>query len=258
VGPMARTVADCAVMLGAIAGYDPRDATTSVLPVPDYRAALTGDVKGLRIGLLRRSFLDGSTPDVAAAVEQAAKTLESAGARIDEVSLPHMELIPAATYAIIAAEALAYHATWLRTRAADYQTDVRERLKLGVFVTGEDYVRAQRIRALVRDAVDEALRTRDVLLAPSTPIVAPRLDETHVDIRGERIDARSALIRLTRPFNFSGHPTCALPCGFTAAGLPIGMQIIGRPFDEATTLRAGDTYQRATDWHQRRPPRASL
>ena len=255
-GPMARSVADCALMLRAMAGYDPADASTSVLPVPDYTAVLNRDVKGLRIGLLRASFLDGSDPEVAAAVERAATHLESLGARIDEVTLTGVEHVAAASFAIVAAEALAYHATWIRTRAGDYQADVRERLKMGVFVTGEDYVRAQRVRALVRDEVDETLRHRDVLLAPASPIAAPRLDETAVDIGGHRIDVRSALIRLTRSFNLSGHPACALPCGFTAAGLPIGMQIVGRPFDEATVIRASDAYQRTTDWHVRRPPRA--
>ncbi|MBI1737053.1 MAG: amidase [Candidatus Rokubacteria bacterium] len=253
VGPMARSAADCALMLGAIAGYDPADASTSVLPVPDYRAALTGDIKGLRVGLLRRSFLDASVADVAGAVEQAARMLASLGADVDEVALDRMPHVAAASYAIVGAEALAYHAAWLRTRAADYQPDVRERLRLGVLVTGEDYVRAQRVRALVRDEVDEALRRRDVLLAPATPVAATRVDEADVEIGGERVDVRSALIRLTRPFNLSGHPSCALPCGFTPAGLPIGMQIVGRPFDEATVLRAADTYQRATDWHTRGP-----
>ena len=255
-GPMARSAADCALMLGPMASYDPGDASTSVLPVPDYRAALTGDVSGLRIGFLKAFFTDAADPDVAAAVEQAVRRFESLGAKVDEETLTRTEHVAGASYAIVAAEALAYHAGWLRTRRGDYQADVRERLELGVFVTGEDYVRAQRVRALVRDDVDEALRRHDVLLAPSTPIVAPRVDEDAVDVRGRRVDVRSALIRLTRAFNLSGHPACALPCGFTAAGLPIGMQIVGRAFDEATVLRSADAYQRATDWHTRRPPRA--
>ncbi len=253
-GPMARSAADCAVMLGAMAGYDPADASTSVLPVPDYRAALGGEIKGLRVRVLR-AFVDGSQPD-RAAVAAAAKTLEALGARIEDAALAQVSHVPAAALAILASEALAYHAPWLRTRAQDYQADVRDRLKLGIFVTGEDYVRAQRVRALVRDEVDEALRHADVLLAPSTPIVATRLDESHVELGGERVDVRSALIRFTRPFNLSGHPACAVPCGFTSAGLPIGMQLVGRAFDEATVLRAADAYQRATDWHTRRPPRA--
>ncbi len=254
VGPMARSAADCALMLGSLAGYDPADATTSVLPVPHYTSALTGDVKGLRVGLLRSSFLEASAPDVAAAVAQAAKTLESLGARVDEIALEHAVHAPAISFAIVGSEALAYHAGWLKARPGDYQPDVRDRLRAGAFVGGADYVRAQQARALVRDEVDEVLRHRDVLLAPATPITAPALGEREVDVRGVILDIRSALVRLTRAFNVSGHPSCALPCGFSGGGLPIGMQIVGRAFDEATALRVADAYQRATDWHTRRPP----
>jgi len=252
-GPMARTAADCALMLGAMAGYDPADPTTSVLPVPDYMAALTGDVKGLRVGLLRAHFTDVAAPEVRDAVLAAAKTLERAGAVVDEVSLAHVAHVAAASFAIVATEALAYHAEWLRTRASDYQPDVRERLRMGAFVSGVHYVRAQQVRQLVRREVDAALERRDVLLAPATPIPAPVLGETETALGDGPSDVRSALIRLTRPFNFSGHPACSLACGFTTGGLPIGMQIIGRPFDEATVLRVADAYQRSTDWHTRRP-----
>lgn len=253
VGPMARTAADCALMLKAMAGYDPRDASTSVLPVPDYTAALTGDMRGLRVGLLRKFFLESAAPEVSGAVESAVRTLTELGAKVDEVNLPSVSQVAAASYAIVASEALAYHAEWLRTRADDYQPDVRERLKMGVFVSGLHYVRAQQVRALVRAEVDEALATRDVLLAPATPLAATVLGQTEASIGDGTADVRSALIRCTRPFNFSGHPACAVPCGLTAAGLPVGIQLIGRPFDEATVLRAADAYQGATDWHTRRP-----
>jgi aspartyl-tRNA(Asn)/glutamyl-tRNA(Gln) amidotransferase subunit A len=253
VGPMTRSAADCALMLGAMAGYDPADASTSVLPVPDYGAALTGDLKGLRVGLLRGFFLEGAAPEVRAAVEAAAATLARAGAVVDELSLEHMGLVPAASTAIVAAEALAYHAEFLRTRAAEYDPDVARRLRVSAFVGGADYVRAQQVRGLVRDAVDAALARRDVLLAPSTPIVAPALDERQTTLGDGPSDVRGALLRFTRPFNLSGHPACALPCGFTAGGLPIGMQLVGRPFDEATVLRAADGFQRLTDFHARRP-----
>ncbi len=252
-GPMARTVEDCALMLRAMAGYDPADPTTSVLPVPDYAAALTGDVKGLRVGLLRAHFVDAAAPEVRDAVLQAARTLEGAGARVDEVSLTQIPHVAAASFAVVAVEALAYHAEWLRTRAADYQPDVRERLRMGALVSGLQYVRGQQVRQLVRQEVDAALASRDVLLAPTTPIAATRLGETTVEIGDGTSDVRSALIRFTRPFNFSGHPACSVPCGFTAGGLPIGMQLVGRLFDEATVMRAGDAYQRLTDWRSRRP-----
>ena len=253
VGPMTRTAADCALMLGAMAGYDPNDASSSVLPVPDYGAALTGDVNGLRVGLLRGFFLDGAAPAVRAAVEAAATTLARAGAVVDEVSLEQMKVVAAASTAIVGAEALAYHAELLRTRAAEYDPDVARRLRLSAFISGAHYVRGQQVRGLVRADVDAALARRDVLLAPSTPIVAPGIEERQAALGDGPADVRSALIRFTRPFNLSGHPACALPCGFTDGGLPIGMQLVGRPFDEATVLRAADAFQRLTDFHVRRP-----
>jgi aspartyl-tRNA(Asn)/glutamyl-tRNA(Gln) amidotransferase subunit A len=161
--------------------------------------------------------------------------------------------VSAAAFAIVAPEALAYHAAQLRTRAAEYQADVRQRLMMGIFGSGLHYVRAQQVRALVRADVDGALARRDVLLAPSTPIAATVIGESRTLIGDTAADVRAALIRYTRPFNLSGHPACSLPCGFTQAGLPIGMQVVGRPFDEATVLRAADAYQRLTDFHRRRP-----
>jgi Asp-tRNA(Asn)/Glu-tRNA(Gln) amidotransferase A subunit family amidase len=281
-GPMTRSALDAALVLRALAGYDPADSTTSVLPVPDYAAALTGDVKGLRVGVLRASFLESAAPEVRAAVEHAVTVLEGLGARVDEVTLEHVGDVAAAveaaatqlgalgasvdearidhlgevaagTMAIVAAEALAYHAEWVRTRPGDYQPDVIERLRAGAFVSGVHYVRAQQARALVRAGVDAALARRDVLLSPATPIPATRVGETEVTLGEGPIDVRGSLLRFTRPFNFSGHPACALPCGFTSDGLPIGLQLVGRPFDEATVLRVADAYQRATDWHTRLP-----
>src|SRR5262249_45092629 len=140
VGPMTRTVADSALMLGAIAGYDPADASTSVLPVPDYLAALTGKIDGLRVGVLGPHFLAGATAPVRTAVEAAAKTLAAAGAIVDEVKLERVSLAGAGSLAIVAAEALAYHAELLRTRAADYDPDIARRLRLSAFVGGVHYV----------------------------------------------------------------------------------------------------------------------
>ncbi len=253
VGPMTRNAADAALVLGAMAGYDAADPTTSVLPVPDYAAALTGDVRGLRVGLLRTFFLESATPEVRAAVEAAAATLEKAGAVVDEVALPGVRHVAAGALAVVATEAMTYHAAWLRTRKADYDPDVSTRLLVGAYVTGTHYVRGQQARALIRREVDDALARHDVLLAPATPITAPGLEERQTMLGDGPSDIRSALIRLTRPFNFSGHPACSVPCGFGASGLPVGMQIVGRPFDEATVLRAADAYQRLTDWHARRP-----
>jgi aspartyl-tRNA(Asn)/glutamyl-tRNA(Gln) amidotransferase subunit A len=253
IGPMARSAADCALMLRAMAGYDAADATTSVLPVPNYTAALSGDVKGLRIGILRDFFVDSAAPDVKAAVEQAAGTLTRAGAIVDEARLSLAPHVAAASFAIVASEALAYHAANLRTRASEYQADVRERLMMGIFVSGLHYVRAQQVRALARAEVDSALTRRDVLLAPSTPMAATVVGERQTMIGDTTMEVRASLIRYTRAFNLSGHPACSVPCGFTRNGLPIGMQLVGRPFDEATVLRAADAFQRLSDFHTRRP-----
>src|SRR5882672_7891762 len=254
VGPMCRTAADCALMLGAMAGYDPRDPTTSVLPVPDYMAALTGSVKGLRIGLLRSFFLEGAALAQRAAVEAAAKTLEGLGATLSEVDIKTVSVAPGASHAVLAPEAYAYHEEWLKTRAAEYGEDVRQRLRVGAFVTGAEYLKGQRLRVLLRNEVDTALAKLDVLLAPTTPIEAQPVGQNDVRIGGESFPVRASLIRFTRPFNLSGHPAASIPCGFTEGGLPMGLHIIGRPFDEATVLRVADAYQRVTDWHTRRAP----
>ncbi len=254
VGPMTRTAADSAVILAAIAGHDPRDPTSSALPVPDYPAALTGQVKGLRVGLLRSFFLESAGLVLRQAVEQAAKVLEELGAEIREVTLTTAEHAAGASFAIIASEALAYHEAWIKSRPGDYAPDVRARLQAGAFVSATQYLRGQQARALIRNEVDALLAQVDILLAPATPIVATPVGQTEVTVDHDTRDVRSSLTRLTRIFNLSGHPVCVVPCGFTVAGLPVGMQIVGRPFDEATVLRVADAYQRATDWHIRRPP----
>ena len=154
------------------------------------------------------------------------------------------------------AEALAFHAGWLRTRGSEYDPEVASRLRLGVLVSGVHYVRAQQVRGRLREDVDAALARRDVLVAPVTPVTAPAVADRDAAPGDGPADVRSALVRLTRHFNLSGHPACSVPCGFTAGGLPIGMQVVGRPFDEATVLRVADAWQRITDWHTRRPPLA--
>jgi aspartyl-tRNA(Asn)/glutamyl-tRNA(Gln) amidotransferase subunit A len=254
VGPMTRNAADAALMLTAMAGYDPQDPTSSVLPVSDYSAALTGQVKGLRVGLLRAVFLEEADPVVRGAVEQAARTLEGLGARVEEVQIPSAAHASAASFAILAPEALTYHEQWVKSRPQDYSADILDRLRTGAFVSATQYLRAQQVRALIRNEVDGLLASRDVLIAPTTPVPATPMGQNELTLNGQVQDLRSSLIRFTRIFNLTGHPVASVPCGFTPEGLPVGMQILGRPFDEATVLRAADAYQRATDWHSRRPP----
>jgi aspartyl-tRNA(Asn)/glutamyl-tRNA(Gln) amidotransferase subunit A len=254
VGPMCRSAADCALMLNAIAGYDPRDPSTSVLPVPDFTAALTGDVKGLRVGVLRSFFLESTGLALRQAVEEAVRVLEGLGASAQEVNLAGASLAAGASYAVLSPEAYAYHEAWLRERPQDYGEDVRERLRVGAFVEASDYLKGQRVRGVLRDEVTAALSHVDVLLCATTPIVATSVGQTEVTVEHAKVPVRGSLIRFTRPFNLTGHPAASVPCGFTAAGLPVGLQIVGRAFDEATVLRVADAYQRATDWHARRPP----
>src|SRR5262244_3237515 len=242
VGPMCRSVADCARMLA---------------PMADYGAALTGQIKGLRIGLLRSFFLESAGAAQRAAVEAAAKLLEGQGATVEPVDLKKVDLAPAVSHAVLAPEAYAYHEEWLKTRAAEYGPDVRERLRLGAFVTGAEYLKGQRLRALLRDEVDQVFAKLDVLLAPTTPVEATAVGQSEVRIGDSTFPVRPSLIRYTRPFNLTGHPAASVPCGFTTDGLPIGLQIVGRPFDEATVLRVADAYQRLTDWHTRRAPLGS-
>ncbi len=173
---------------------------------------------------------------------------------VEDVVLETLPLAAAVSTALIATEAYAYHEQWIRSRPADYGADVRERLRVGAFLSGADYVNGQRARWLVRNDVDAALARRDVLLAPTTPFAAPPVAAQHVEIGGARQPVRASLVGFNRPFNVSGHPAMSVPAGFTPDGMPVGLQIIGRPFDEATVLRVADAYQRVTDWHTRRPP----
>ena len=254
VGPMCRSAADCALMLNAIAGYDPRDPSTSVLPVPDYAAALSGDVKGLRVGVLRSFFLESTGVALRQVVEEAVRTLEGQGAISTEVNLASASLSAGASYAVLSPEAYAYHERWLQERPQDYGPDVGERLRVGAFVSASEYLKGQRVRGLLRDEVNAALEQADILVCATTPIVATSVGQTEITVEHAKVPVRTSLIRYTRPFNLTGHPVASVPCGFTAAGLPVGLQIVGRAFDEATVLRVADAYQRVTDWHKRRPP----
>jgi aspartyl-tRNA(Asn)/glutamyl-tRNA(Gln) amidotransferase subunit A len=256
VGPMTRTAQDAALLLGVMAGYDPKDPSSRVLPVPDYAAALSGRVSGLRIGLLRRSFLDAADRPVSRAVEEAVSALEDIGAEAEEVELRTAVHAAGASFAILSSEALAYHEEWMRSRPGDYAADVMERLRTGAFIPATAYVKGQQARALIREEVDDLLAAHDVLIAPTTPMAATPFGENVVELNGREQEVRASLTSFTRIFNLTGHPVASVPCGFTAEGLPIGMQIIGRPFDEATVLRVAAAYQRITDWHTRRPPAA--
>ena len=253
VGPMTRTVRDSALLLNAIAGRDPLDETCCDLPVPDYTAQLNGDINGLRIGVVTDLF-DRVDPEIETAVRAAIKMMEEAGAQIQPVTIPLWDHGVVAALLILQAEATAYHEANLRDRPGDYGEDVRLRLEQGLFVTALEYVKAQRLRARLLADSDTLFKRVSVLVGPATPIATILPEAREVTMGGQTEDPRSALTRTARFFNLLGLPVACVPCGFTASGLPIGLQIAAGPFDEATALRVAHTYEQRAGWTSRRPP----
>ena len=252
-GPMAKSVQDVALLLQAMAGHDGKDPSTVLLPVPDYAAALTGDVRGLRIGVPREYFFEMLDAEVERAVRQALETLKGLGASVQEVSWPTLRHTTLAALVIVLAEASAFHERWIRTQAQAYHPEIAMRLKWGLLLPASAYLKAQRLRALIcRDAMRFWSQV-DVVVTAATLIPAHRRGQTHVRLGAREVSTREALLRLMRPFNLTGLPAIAVPCGFTASGLPIGLQIAGKPFDESTVLRAAHAYEQHTEWHHRQP-----
>ncbi|MGQ9547703.1 MAG: Asp-tRNA(Asn)/Glu-tRNA(Gln) amidotransferase subunit GatA [Roseiflexus sp.] len=270
IGPMTRTVRDCAIILRVIAGADPFDATCADYPVPDYEAALTGDIRGLRIGVPREYFVAGMQPEVESAVRAAIDVLRDQGAEVREIGLPHTPYALPVYYLIAPAEASAnlarfdgvryglrvpgesYFDELERTRGAGFGPEVRRRIMLGTYALSAGYYdayykRAQQVRTLIRRDYQRAFEQVDVIAAPTTPTVAFPIGAHSDDPLAMYLEDVCTL-----PLNLAGLPGLVVPCGF-AEGLPIGLQLIGRAFDEETLLRVGDAYQRVTDWHTRMP-----
>jgi aspartyl-tRNA(Asn)/glutamyl-tRNA(Gln) amidotransferase subunit A len=253
VGPMARTVGDAAALLNVMAGYDPKDPTTRRDAVPDYLAALSGGLKGIRIGIPHDGFMAPMEPDVGAAIQDALGVLKREGATFVDVRLPPVDPVVGAHRAIIFAEAATAHEELIRTRAADLSDEVRPLLQAGLFVTASQYLCAQQSRKKTIAAYREAWKSFDVLITPSSPIAAPPIGATTARLGDRDIPLVRAFLDLTLPFNLTGQPAISVPCGFTKAGLPIGLQLVGRPFDEATLFRAAAAYEAVTGWHSRTP-----
>jgi aspartyl-tRNA(Asn)/glutamyl-tRNA(Gln) amidotransferase subunit A len=246
-GPMTRTVEDCAIMLGVAAGYDPLDPGSIDEPVADYRAALTGSIKGLRVGLVRHWYGDVATPEVVAAVDAAAATLASLGAVVEEITLsPLIDYIDCKT-TISVSELYAIHEKDLKTRPQDFGEKLRTRVIAGALIRAEDYVQAMRWRNELTTKMLAMFGRFDLLATAGWLNPAEPADPNGVDFFKTRQI-------VTMPFSLSGIPALSIPCGFSADGLPLAFQLAGKPFDEATVLRAGDTYQRTTEWHRRSPP----
>jgi aspartyl-tRNA(Asn)/glutamyl-tRNA(Gln) amidotransferase subunit A len=271
IGCFARSIGDLAVLLEVIAGYDPRDSTSVNVPVPRYVESLTGDVRGLRIGVPREYFVEGMEPAVEGAVRAAVETLTGLGAEVAEVSLPHTDFALPVYYLIAPAEASANLAryegmryglsldgqdlwdTYRQTRGQGFGPEVKRRIMLGTYALSTGYydayyLKASQVRTLIRRDFDQALEQCDVLVAPTTPTTAFRI--------GEKVDDPLQMYLqdvFTLALSLAGLPGLSLPCGFDEQGLPIGLQIMGGAFDEATVLQVAHAYEQATEWHQRRP-----
>jgi aspartyl-tRNA(Asn)/glutamyl-tRNA(Gln) amidotransferase subunit A len=254
-GPMARTVSDVALLLGVIAGHDPLDATSSKRPVPDYLAALGRPITGLRAAVPENGFFDGLDPEVARCVGQALEALESLGVRLVRLGVPDPdEISRACSTPIVRSECVAVHARLLRERPGDVQPVVRTRAEAGFAIGAVEYLQALRLRSrIAREFLGSVFGQADLMLTPTIPEPAPSYATAKAGSVNDVIERMGRFSRLTRPFNALGVPALSVPCGVSADGRPIGLQIIGRPFDEATVLRVGHAYEQATDWHRRRP-----
>ncbi|NPV09182.1 MAG: Asp-tRNA(Asn)/Glu-tRNA(Gln) amidotransferase subunit GatA [Anaerolineae bacterium] len=279
IGAFGRTSRDCALLLNAICGHDRRDSTSSMEPVPDFTAALTGEIRGLRVGVPREYFIPGMQPEVEAAVRSAVAELERMGAQVGEVSLPHTEYALPAYYIVADAEASANLArydgirygyyeeapsqiesalnpmweAYSHTRGHGLGPEVKRRIMLGTYVLSAGYyeayyLKAQKVRTLIRGDFDRAFEHYDVLVSPTAPTVAFRL--------GEKVASPLQMYLadvFTLALSLAGLPGMSVPCGF-ADGMPVGLQIMGRQYDEVTILRLADAFERVTDWHRRHPP----
>ena len=253
-GPMARTVKDCALMMNAAAGFDPNDPTSVNVSTPDFTKALTGEVRGLRAGIPKEYFEIPIDPAVKKKVLKAIDHLQELGVSVSEVSWPMYRHSVAAANAIQMVEAAAYHSKLIRTHGSSLDPTIRLRLESGLFIPAVDYIQAQRVRTQFTDQTLSLFKKVDLLVGPTLSVTAFKIGTTEQEVAGNVVNVIPLLTQYTRPFNLNGFPAITLPCGFSEDGLPIGLQIAGRPFDEATVLRAAHAYEQSTEWHRRRPP----
>ena len=253
VGPLARTAEDCALLLGLMAGADPHDPTAAAEPVPDYVAATRESITGLTIGVPSAFYVDDLDPEVERILDETIAVLKREGANIVQVELPDQRQLTAAAQLVVAVEASAFHKRWLIERPQDYGPQVLMRLQNGLAIPGVSYLEAMRWRGPALAAYLAAVAGTDAVIVPGAPVPAPTLAESDVGNGPDADAVIQRLTRFTRPVNYLGVPSLAIPSGFTKNGLPVGMQLIGRSFDEAMLLRIGAAFQRATDFHERVP-----
>ena len=253
-GPMTRTVEDAAITMNVIAGHDPKDVASAKVDIPDYTSALTGDIKGLRIGIVKEYFETPLDPQVRKAVMDAIGLLESMGAEVKEVSYPMFNQSQAISSTVLMSEATAYHRDLLEKDGHQIYEPVRQRLEAGLFISAAEYLRAQQARTIFDNQGRRLLDDVDLLAGPTEPVTAPRIMASKVMAGEQEVGVVGALTQYTRPYNINGFPAISVPCGFSDENMPIGLQLAGKPFDELTVLRAAHAYEQATDWHTRRPP----
>lgn len=254
VGPMARTVEDCAIMFNVIAGHDPKDNGCANVPVDDYTADLERGVEGIRIGIVPGYFFHHLQPAVHDAVREGLGTLEQLGASVIDVDIENIHGNISAQLTVESCEPSAYHQRWLRERPEEYGEDVRLLLELGEMHLATHYIQAQRYRNLLRGEFLEAFKSVDVFICPTLPFTATPIGEMSVTIENDvEEDMLAAIMQFTGVPSLTGLPSLNVTCGYDGDNLPIGMQVIGRPFDEATLFRVGAAFQGATDFHTRAP-----
>ncbi len=252
-GPMVRTVEDCALVLNATAGYDPNDPVSAHLSVPDYTKALTGRIKGLRIGVPKEYFEAPIDAKVKEIIEEAIHKLEELGAAVPEVSWPMYHQMAAIASIIQMAEATAYHQKLIKEKGNQIWHPVRLRLEAGFFISAVDYLQAERARTLFIQQSLELMKKVDLLAGPTVPVTAFKIGTNELKVGNMKAKVIPLLTQYTRPFNLNGFPAISMPCGFSD-NLPVGLQLAGRPFEEETVLRAAHAYEQATEWHLKRPP----
>jgi aspartyl-tRNA(Asn)/glutamyl-tRNA(Gln) amidotransferase subunit A len=256
ISPMTRSVRDSALMLQAIAGYDPLDPSTVPVPVPDFSALLGRELHGLTMGIPSNYYFDLIDPEVNTAVRQAIAALEALGVEAREVALPSMQYAGAIRIAAMA-DSVVTHEPYLRTHRGDYGPTVLYRTLAGQFVLGQDYSKALKVQRLIKEEYARVLQDVDFLVTPSAPVAAWRIDANTITLGSKTYPVRGpgsgVTARCTSPSNATGLPAMSIPCGFTSAGLPIGLQLIGRPFDEARLFQVAHGYEAVSPSRGRQP-----
>lgn len=255
-GPLAATVSDCAAGLQAMAGFDPADPATSTRPVPDFSAGLDRGVDGLRIGVLAGGPFAPVQDGVAEAFGRALEVLRNLGAELRAIEVPELDHTIATEFAIVGPEAAAYHRRLLCDDPEGISPGIRQLFTIGTLAPSSYYLMGLQARVVIRDALRAAYESHDLraVVTPTLPAAAAPAGEEQLECGGRMEDVTAAYVRTTAPFNLSGQPALSVPCGFDADGLPVGLQVAGRPFDEVAVLRIGAAYESATRWHDRRPP----